>query len=455
MESTHYAGARELAAAVAERRIGALELTDAAIARIDALDPEINAVVVRDFERARAAAKALDAGNGSRGPLAGVPLTVKEAHNVAGLPTTWGMPPFRDWTAAQDSTAVRRLREAGAVILGKTNVPPFLADWQCSNPIYGRTSNPWDRSRTPGGSSGGGAAALAAGLVALELGSDLAGSIRVPAAFCGVLGHKPSFGLVPMRGTAPPGVDGVPPPLAVVGPMARRAGDLALALEVLAGPGDEEAKAYRLELPAPRHARLAEFRVLILDRLPGVALDDEIGAAIHDLGRGLAARGVAVDASSRLPFELVPMLECFGSMIGVVTSRGAPAEAAALSAHGWMDVADAQLAIRRQWAGLFRDFDVVLAPVFGTVAFPHDDRDMGERTLRINGEDSPYGVQGAWSSLASVANLPATAVPAGLSAAGLPMGVQIIGPYLEDRTTIAFAELLEREFFGFEPPPGL
>src|SRR5262249_3372140 len=223
----------------------------------------INAIVVRDFDRAISAAKTADAAiaRGERKPLLGVPMTVKESHNVAGLPTTWGFAQFKDFIAAEDSVGVKRLKAAGAIIVGKTNVPVGLADWQSVNPVYGRTRNPWNLDRSPGGSSGGSSAALAARMTPLEFGSDIGGSIRVPAGFCGVYGHKPSFGIIPRRGQSPPGADGAPTPLSVVGPMARTAADLEVALGVLAGPDEEEATAYRLELPPARHKRLGDFRV--------------------------------------------------------------------------------------------------------------------------------------------------------------------------------------------------
>ena len=286
------APATALVEAVARGRVSALELADAAIARIEARDGAINAVVVRDFDRAREAAKAADAAiaRGERGPLLGVPMTVNEANWVAGLPTSWGMEHWKDWTAPVDGIGIARLKAAGAIILGKTNVPPMLSDFQSNNPVYGRTNNPWDLTRTPGGSSGGGGAALAAGMVPLEFGSDIGGSIRIPAGFCGVYGHKPSYGVVPLRGHTPPGLDGVDIALAVIGPMARTAADLDLALGVLAGPDDSEAAAYSLAFRAPRHERLADHRVLILDQHPLAVTDDEIVGALNGLGDRLEDR---------------------------------------------------------------------------------------------------------------------------------------------------------------------
>src|SRR5436190_6818200 len=283
--------AGEIVQALAAGQVGALELTEAAIARIETRDQALNAVVVRDFDRAREAARAADAAlaRGERGPLLGLPMTVKESNNVAGLATTWGSPAFGGWTAEIDAVAVQRLKAAGAIILGKTNVPPFLSDWQSTNPVYGRTRNPWDPSRSPGGSSGGSAAALASGMTPLEVGSDIGGSIRVPAAFCGVYGHKPSYGLVPLRGHSPPGLDGGPVALAVVGPMARSPADLQLGLDVLAGPEPEEAVGYRLELPAPRHTQLADYRVFVIDSHPAVETDEEVRAALNGVASRLEA----------------------------------------------------------------------------------------------------------------------------------------------------------------------
>ncbi|MDB5417223.1 MAG: amidase, partial [Phenylobacterium sp.] len=336
--------AGELAKALAGRKVSALELADAAIARIETRDAAINAVVVRDFDRAREAAKAADAAiaRGERGALLGVPMTVKESHDVAGLASTWGFEPFKDYVAPRDSVGVERLRAAGAVILGKTNVPVMLADWQAANPIYGRTNNPWDPTRSPGGSSGGAAAALAAGMIPLEFGSDIGGSIRVPAGFCGVYGHKPSYGLIPLRGHAPVGMDGADLPLAVVGPLARTAADLQLALDVLAGPGDLEAGGYRLALPAPRHGRLADHRLLILDELPGVALESEIRTALGDLAGKLEGLGATVSRGSHLLPDMAKAQALYMGILDTALSRGRP-DAKPMNAHDWMNLLDGQV----------------------------------------------------------------------------------------------------------------
>jgi len=446
------AGAGDLARALAARQVSAVELFEAAVQAIETKDGPINAIVVRDFDRAREQAKAADAAlaRGEARPLLGVPMTVKESHNVAGLPTTWGLEPFRGWTPDADSTGVARLKAAGAVILGKTNVPPSLGDWQAANPIYGRTNNPHDLTRSPGGSSGGGAAALAAGMVPLEFGSDIGGSIRVPAHFCGVFGHKPSYGLIPLTGHAPPGVPttGEPVQFGVVGPLARTAADLDLALGVLAGPEGDMARGYRLDLKPPRAAALKDFRVLVIAEHPLAGVDAEVLGPIEALAERLARLGAKVERQSPLVPDLVAAHETYMRLLGTTLSRGQRSDGGRppIDAHAWMDGLDVIARHRRQWAALFETFDVVLAPPLGVAAFPHKDApDWGSRTLTLNGEETPFGAQIAWPGLAGFPGLPATCAPLGRTSGGLPTGVQILGPMFEDRTPIAFAGLVARE----------
>lgn len=483
--SSSFPSTTSLVEALRARRISAAEALEQAIARIEARDTQINAVVVRDFERARAAAAEADAAlaRGERRPLLGVPMTVKESFNVAGLPTTWGMPVAGGSLPQQDAVAVARLKASGAVIIGKTNISTYLGDWQSVNAVYGRTLNPWDPGRTPGGSSGGAAAALAAGFVPLELGSDLFGSLRVPAHCCGVLAHKPTPGLIPSRGHAPPGTPelsvAADSDLAAVGPLARCADDLMLALEVLAGPDDAQAIGYRLALPPARHVRLEDYRVLVLQNHPLVPLSGEVGAAIRDFAAHLRAAGVTVADSSPMVPDLMQVAEIFEWLLmaflganypDVVyasrvesaarlpvedSSPGARRQRALVSSHrDWMRAQRARLALSHQWRQLFREWDVVVCPVLPTTAFPHDDAEIDRRTIDVDGQRIPYGFQALWSGLASLSGLPATAMPIGLGSGGLPVGVQIIGPCLEDRTTLAFARLAEREFGGYRPPPG-
>jgi amidase len=475
---------RQLVDALQRRQVSAAELLEQSIARIDALDADINAVVVRDLDGARRAAAAADAAlaRGERRPLLGVPMTVKEAINMAGLPTTWGQPGTEGIEVREDAVVVQRLKAAGAVVLGKTNVPLQLGDWQTFNDIHGVTRNPWDLARTPGGSSGGSAAALAAGYVSLELGTDMGGSLRVPAHCCGVFAHKPTQGLVPMRGVAPPGTPALATArdvdFAVVGPMARSAGDLALALDVLAGPDEVQATGYRLALPPPRHARLADFRVLVLDTHPLLPTSAEVGLALQRFADGLVSEGCRLATGSPLLPDLRATAAVFTTLLMSFLGadmpddayRGLQASAARLAAHDtgldamhvrglalthrdWVRADRQRAAMANQWRALFSEWDVVVCPVLPTPALAHDHAPMSQRRLRIDGVDVPYTMQALWTTPASLVGLPATAMPVGLGASGLPVGVQVIGPYLEDRTPLRFAEEAERAFGGFGAPP--
>jgi amidase len=476
----------ELIAALQARKISALELVEHTIARIERLDQRLNSVVVHDFERAREAAKAADAAlsRGERRALLGVPMTAKEAFNIAGLPTTWGIPKFKDFKPKEDAVIISRVKSAGAVILGKTNVPLELADIQSYNDIYGTTNNPWDLGRTPGGSSGGSAAALAAGFGPLSLGSDSGGSLRQPAHFCGIYAHKPTLGLVPTRGFTPP--SSPPLPLesdqGVVGPMARNAADLTLALDVIAGPDEERAGiGYRLALRPARHETLKSFRVLVIDTHPLVPTATAVRLALDRLSERLANVGVKVAHDSPFLPDLADSARLFMRLgrsnvaanwpAGLYDQTRSAAEAlapddnslaaertrgAVMSHRDWVAADVARARLQQQWSVLFREWDVVLCPPMPTPAIPHDHSSpIDARHIEIDGKPYLYrDAQLVWPSVATTPGLPATAAPIDRSETGLPIGVQIVGPYLEDRTTIAFAELIEREFGGFVPPPG-
>jgi amidase len=479
-----YASAAELAEGLAARRFSAVELVDQAIARIEASDGKVNAVVVRDFERARAAAAEADAalGKGDKRPLLGVPMTVKEAFNVAGLPTTWGIARFKDFRPAQDALIVARAKAAGAIVLGKTNVPFVLSDWQSYNEIYGTTNNPWDLARTPGGSSGGSAAALAAGYVPLELGSDIGGSLRAPASFCGVLAHKPTHGLVPSRGHTPPGVARALPgevDLAVVGPMARTAADLERLFDVIAGPDEPVATGYQLALKPARHDALRAFRVLVIDTHPLLPTAESVRAALDRFAKKVAGTGAKVARSSPLLPDLARGAHAYATLLNSFFGADLPPEtyrqvqgfAASLPAEDgslaatrlrglvashrdWVRADRVRSGIQEQWREFFREWDVVVCPVMPTAAFPHDHSPQPTRRIVIDGKDHAYGDLIVWPGVATLPGLPGTAVPIDRTETGLPIGVQVIGPYLEDRTTLAFARLVEREFGGFVRPPG-
>jgi amidase len=480
-----YRRATDLVEALANKSVSSRELVDDAIARIEALDGKLNAVVVRDFAAARAAATAADEAlaRGERRPLLGLPMTVKEQFNIAGLITTWGEPAFKDWRPTEDALAVTRLKAAGAVILGKTNVPLNLSDWQSYNSIYGTTNNPWDVTRTPGGSSGGAAAALAAGFVSLELGSDIGGSLRTPAHFCGVYAHKPSLDLVPQRGGGPPGSPAITVrgDLAVTGPMARSAADLELELGVLAGPDERwDGIGYRLALPPPRHDALKDFRVLVLDSHPLCPTANSITGALNRLAERLGKAGCSVSrASPSLP-DLARTARLYAELLSAFRSadlsaddrervqsaanalvpgddsiRASRLRGLTISHPDWVRANRIRAGMSQRWQALFQDVDVVLCPPMPSLAFPHDHSPYPTRKLEIDGKLVTYGDQLVWISIATLCGLPATVAPIERSEAGLPIGVQIIGGYLEDRTTIGFAELLEREYGGFVAPPAL
>jgi amidase len=473
----------ELSVALKAKKVSAVELAQDAIGRIERHDGRINAICVRDFDRALETARAADAAlaRGESKPLLGIPLTIKESYNIAGLPTTWGIPEQKNFVPKEDALSISRVKDAGGIILGKTNVPLGLGDWQSYNDIYGTTHNPFDLARTPGGSSGGSSAALAAGYGPLSLGSDIGGSLRVPAFHCGVYAHKPTFALVANRGHLPPTLPPLPSSrdLGVIGPMARGAADLSLLLDVMAGPDPiEDGKAYSLSLPPPRHSAMKDFRILLIDSDPLLPTDKDVRGAIEKLAADLGKAGVKVTrqspllpdfaASSRIYMRL--LLSLLGSGFPPEIYEGAKAGAAQLSpgdmslraerlrgitlSHkDWLIADGGRTRLRAQWRELFKNFDAVICPIMPTPAYVQDQSpEQEDRRINIDGKDYPYPDQLAWPGIATLPGLPSTSIPLGLNSQGLPLGVQIVGPYLEDRTPLKLAELIENEFGGFIPP---
>ena len=481
-----FSSATSLVAALRGGTIGARELTELYIRRIERHDPALNAVVVRDYTRAREQAMGAEhaRARGEHQPLLGLPMTLKESINVTGLHTTCGVPEWKGYISQHDAPVTSRTRAAGAVLLGKTNVPPMLADWQSANPIFGCTNNPWDRGRTPGGSSGGGSAAIAAGLSALEVGSDIGGSIRVPAAFCGIYGHRPSETLLPRSGQFP--MPPLPNPAVVMGvqgPLARSAEDLELALSVLAGPEVGEDVAWKVTLPAARRERLADFRVAVLPPIPWLPVDEQITAALADLAGRLAKMGAVVkeiqpdglgDHREYHGFYRTLLAAVTGARVDaetrrqrIATFRAAGDDLSLGAARGLEGTAGDYLLWngrreqhRAAWRAFFREWDVLLAPAINVLAYPHiarawpaDDSDLS-LTFTVNGRSVPYLHGLCYPALSTVPGQPATAFPVGLSREGLPIGLQAIGPYLEDLTPIRFTALLAREIGGFRKPSG-
>ncbi len=474
----------ELSAALAAKKVSAVELAQDAIGRIERHDGKINAICVRDFERGLEAARAADAAlaRGETRPLLGIPMTVKESYNVAGLPTTWGFPEHKDFVPPEDALSISRVKDAGGVILGKTNVPVGLGDWQSYNEIYGTTNNPFDLGRTPGGSSGGSSAALAAGYGALSLGSDIGGSLRVPAFHCGVYAHKPTFALVPSRGHTPPPLPPLPfdRDLSVIGPMARSAADLSLLLDVIAGPDPMEAGIGLSAGPAAAAPWRVEGFSHAADRHPSGDADRQRGARRdRETRRPTSARPASTwtrqspllpdfAASSRLYMRM--LLSFLAASFQPEIYAGAQAPPRALPDD--MSLARRAAARRRAQPsrlGHGRPRPRAAAGAMARIVqefrcgdLPgHADAGLSARSfagqearrIAIDGKDYVYPDQLAWPGIATLPGLPATAIPLGLSPDGLPIGVQIVGPWLEDRTPLKLAELIEREFGGFVPPP--
>jgi amidase len=468
--------ASELVARLRSGEIGSAELLERYLSRIEALNASVNAVVTVDSERARRDAHRADeavARGEPLGPLHGVPMTIKDSIETEGMRTTSGAPELANHVPVADAPAVARLRAAGAVIFGKTNLPTYAGDVQTFNPLFGTTNNPWDPRRSSGGSSGGAAAAVAAGLTALELGSDIAGSIRNPAHYCGVFGHKPSHGIVPTRGHIPgrPGsLSGHD--LTVLGPLARSAHDLELCLDVVAGPLPEEAKGWSLRLPPARASSAAGYRVAAWLDDPFCAIDADV---LEVLGPALRTAFPEADEAARPDFGLEESHRVFRTLQRGALSTGfsdeefaklqdaaAPPRAderpvtayardVTITHRAWLQANEQRARLRAAWADFFTEYDVLVCPVVPTAALPHDQVDP--RRITVNGQERPYWDQLVWAGLATVARLPATVVPVGLSKEGLPVGLQVIGPYLEDRTTIDVARRMAHEVAGFRPPP--
>jgi amidase len=473
--------AGRLAGLIRRRKIGCLELLDHYLARVERFNPALNAIIATDItgarRRARAADKAIAKGE-FWGPLHGVPMTVKESFDVKGLPTTWGDPGHKDHIAATDALSVSRLRKAGAIVFGKTNVPIWLADSQSFNDIYCTTLSPWDPERTPGGSSGGSAAALAAGLSALEMGSDIAGSIRNPAAYCGLFGHKPTMGICPTQGHT---LDGNVAPLdmLVIGPLARSAGDLAVSLSIIAGPDDIDAAGLRLALPPARKKRLDEFRVSVLIEDETVPTDREVRALQQRLADFLRASKVKVDIGARPDFDAAEAHRIYDILLRSATSARQTATEFAdnlaarealdpsdesknarrlrgvtLSHRDWLHLDEARHRIRRKWHEFFGKYDLMLAPVTVSAAFAHDTTPPYDRSIPVDGMPQPFMNQISLPGHSNLASLPTTIAPIGFTDRHLPLGVQIIGPQYGDRSCIRFAGLLEKHYQGFVAPPG-
>ena len=476
------APATELAQQVKRKKISAVELLELHLQRYRQHNPIINAVIFTQidhaYEQAQAADKALALGK-KTGPLHGVPMTIKDSYDWVGSPSTWGIPEMADNYPEVNAVAVQRLLEAGAIIYGKSNIPLKLSDCQSFNDIYGTTNNPWDPTRTPGGSSGGSAAALATGMASLEIGSDIGGSIRNPAHFCGVYGHKPTMGIVPLQGHLLPGGTAYKD-ISVGGPLARSAEDLKLTLDILAGPTGELKKAWQFQLPPSRKSKLSDFKVGVLMESPVCAQDEQLTEQLLDTVAALEKAGVQTDYTADPGFDWHRYWEVYLLLLRATTSASYSDEefefhrqsaatrksddtryrayldrGITIRHRDWWALHDEREQMRLRWRAYFEDYDLLLCPTAASAAFIHDH--LGERpdrTIDINGQQELVVDQLFWGGLSGMVYLPSTVAPAGLTRAGLPCGLQLIAPYLEDNTAIHFAQLMKDVVGGFQSPPG-
>lgn len=489
-KALHYRPAHELVRELSDGTLSSETVTQHFLDQIRRYNDTINAVVTLDEQQALKKARAADdkrASGACLGPLHGLPLTLKDTWEVAGMTCTAGAPALREHHPQHHADVVQRLEDAGAIIIGKTNVPLYATDLQSYNKLFGVTNNPFNPDHTPGGSSGGAAAALAAGMTPLEVGSDLAGSIRIPAHFCGVFGHKPSRALVSFRGhiPGPPGTQSRPD-LAEGGPLARTAGDLQLLLSVIAGPTPLEARSWSVNMAPAAFSSLDQARVglWLEDRLCPV--EDELTSGYRNLGRELEQRGALVAQARHPLLSLEHILPPYFNLLGSLLSTSLkPAQRRQMlwvarlekwlkllgpltpfigeygrgvnqPVHQWIAVSETREKMRAEIDTLFEEFDVLLTPVTPTTAIPHDhSHPVFKRRISVAGQPRAYMDQFCWIAFATLLGLPATSVPVGRSKDGLPFNVQVIGAPGKDLTTLRFAELLEHEgLAGFTPPPG-
>ncbi len=457
-----------LISALDTRAISARELLEQHLDRVERLDELFNSVVTIEPDRARAEATAIDearAAGRKVGALAGVPVTVKDAIATAGIRSTGGAVELRNHVPTEDATVVSKIRLAGAVVFAKTNVPRWSGDYQTHNEMFGTTNNPWDVERTPGGSSGGPAVAVAMGFTGFEIGTDIGGSIRVPSSFCGVYGHKPSFGIIPTYGYLDnPSSHRNVADVNVFGPIARSVDDLELLLRVLAGPSPDDAAAWRLDLPAPRATELGDFRVVAWLDDPFSPVEPVVADVMATAVAALEAAGARIDHDRRPDIDAATAARDGLSLISAATAiSDTDDEYAASKAAGhelthrdWDLRHRRRGEVRQRWAEFFADIDVLLCPVTVVPPFRHvqspDGPNWAYATLADHG-NRHYSELIGWSALIGSAYLPVTVPPIGRTDDGLPIGIQVVAPYLHDRTALAFARCMAEVLGGFEPPP--
>ena len=477
-----FCSAAELARRIKRKEVGSQELLNLYLERIEKYNRALNAVVATDVVGARRRALAADAAlkkGENWGPLHGVPITVKDSFDVAGLASTFGVLELKDHRPVRTAPAIQHLIDAGAVVIGKTNVAAYLIGWATRNEIYGTTNNPWDMTRSPGGSSGGSAAAVAAGLTGLDIGVDFGGGVRNVAHYCGIYGHKPTYGITNWIGHVVSGI-GTKPDLCAIGPIARSAEDLELSLSLISGPDPAEAAAWTLKLPQPRKTTLGELRVAVMLEDPNFGVDPEVQERMRAVAGFLERNKVKVSYQARPAIDSTSAFNIFGGLLmaglairqgdekfwnrlahlrkrfmTVESTDGGPPVEKVFTYADWQRLDTARHLLRQAWAEFFREQDVLLCPAAPTVAMPHEpNMEWHQREITINGKRTSVADPTFWGAFFTVAHLPATVAPAGLSRSGLPVGIQIVGPEYGDLTCIALARQLEREFQGFVAPKG-
>ncbi len=483
MADIAFRSARALARMTSTGKIGCEELLEHYLTRMKQHNPALNAIIATRIPLARKSAREADNQRRKKGfkpgPLFGVPMTIKESFDLAGLPSTWGHERLKSRKARHDAQVAQRLSAAGAIFFGKTNVPVNLADWQSFNPVYGTTNNPWKLSATPGGSSGGSAAALAAGLTGLEYGSDIGASIRNPAHYCGVYGHKPTYGIVAPVGHAFDGKVSVND-ISVIGPLARSADDLRLALELTVGPNPIDAPAWHYKLPRPTFRKPEELRIAVMTTTPTADVDDEVQAPIAELAREFRALGAKVSMKARPKIDFALAHNTYIELLRFATAGATSPEQLAqfqkeakragpnksdyrsqlirantMLPRRYLELNEIRHQMRMAWAAFFEQWDVLLCPTAATAAFEQNQQgERYERMIPVNGKPQPSTTQMFWAGLGGMCYLPSTVAPIAMTASGLPTGVQIVGPQHGDLSTLAVAAMIEKHWYRFTPPPG-
>ncbi|PBB27085.1 MULTISPECIES: amidase [unclassified Mesorhizobium] len=446
----------ELATAIARRKISAVEALDAHLAQIDRHNEGVNAVISLDregaYERAGKADAALARG-ATPGPLHGVPFTLKDMHETIGMKTTVGFPPFADYVASHDSPVVARLKAAGGVLMAKTNVATMLSDWQSNNPLFGRTSNPWNLERTAGGSSGGAAAAVAAGMTPFDVGTDMQDSIRLPAAFCGVYGLKPTEHRVSLAGAFPnPGNAARSVRLmSCLGPLARSVDDLSLIHRIIAGSDGRDTDLAPVPAEITPKLSLKTVRIAFAPSLPGFPVASAIGAAAENLARQLQSAGAIVEQAKLPELDLHDDLAQGGALIGMMMEAAQPEPPERpTSVSRWFEALARRDKSILAWDRFLDDWDALLCPVAMTTAFPHCEPGT---PIKVDGKDQDYWMLPAYGAVFNYSGHPALSMPCGKDRDGLPIGLQLVGKRWSEARLLGVAAAIEPLTGGFRRPP--